>query len=120
MNDTFKFLAATALGFMMVAGVASQELPYAHPMHDLNDPNHWYPVSCCSQQDCDEAEIVRDTPEGRWVRQKKLGKEALVPNDMEKQPSKDGKYHVCIISDPETGTWVRCWFEPALFYKDPR
>ena len=102
MNDNKAFCAALVLGFAMVAA-AAQELPQSHRMHDLNDPNHWYPVSCCSQQDCDEAEIIKETPEGRLVRQKKLGIQAVIPKDMVAQQSRDGKYHVCIINTPETG-----------------
>jgi hypothetical protein len=71
----------------------------------------WYPMECCSGQDCHEADRVTELPDGSANVQ--VGSETIVvPRSLKRRASPDGHYHLCYRKWSDS-TVVRCFFEPA-------
>lgn len=71
-----------------------QELSYPEfaPMHDVNDPNHWYPSECCNLRDCFplEAGDVEEKDGGYYINS--TGEHF---NYTDARASGDNKFHRC-------------------------
>jgi hypothetical protein len=71
----------------------------------------WYPLECCSGQDCYEADFVTEMPDGSAKVQ--VGQDTVVvPRSLKRRTSPDGHYHLCYRKWSDS-TVVRCFFEPA-------
>lgn len=80
--------------------------PNGNEMLHLNDPNHWYPIDCCSMKDCfplDDDDVVEENG-GFTI--KSTGEH--VPY-AKVRPSGDDKYHRCAYPNytkmDGTGGW---------------
>ena len=68
--------------------------------------HEWYPLACCSDQDCWPADGAREpephaTPTG-W----QLSDGTIIPYH-EARPSPDGQFHVCRYGGNRTGSLIR-------------
>jgi hypothetical protein len=71
----------------------------------------WYPMECCSGQDCHEADMVTEMPDGSAKVQ--VGNDTiLVPRSLKRRTSPDAHYHLCYHKWSDS-TVVHCFFEPA-------
>jgi hypothetical protein len=71
----------------------------------------WYPAECCSGQDCREADMVTELPDGSAKVQ--VGNDTVVvPRSLKRRISPDGHYHLCYRKWTDS-TIVHCFFEPA-------
>lgn len=106
---------------LMVAGPAYAQM---HHLHDLSDPSHNYPLSCCSRSDCapvpvDDVRLI----DGKWV--VSWGGQEIEFDQA--RPSFDGQFHICtrggnpqgaLITVPATRTDVEtgpCFWAPQGF-----
>jgi hypothetical protein len=75
------------------------------------EAHSWYPLECCSGQDCHEVDSVTELPDGNAKVQ--VGNDSvLVPRSLKRRPSPDGHYHLC-YRKWGGATFVHCFFEPA-------
>jgi hypothetical protein len=71
----------------------------------------WYPPECCSGQDCREADMVTELPDGSAKVQ--VGTDTVVvPRSLKRRMSPDGHYHLCYRKWIDS-TVVHCFFEPG-------
>jgi hypothetical protein len=71
----------------------------------------WYPVECCSGQDCHETDLVTELPDGTAKVQ--VGSDiVIVPRSLKRRSSPDGHYHLCYRKWQDS-TVVHCFFQPA-------
>jgi hypothetical protein len=82
-------------------------LALAVPAH----AHSWYPPECCSGQDCREADMVTELPDGSAKVQ--VGTDTVVvPRSLKRRMSPDGHYHLCYRKWIDS-TVVHCFFEPG-------
>ena len=86
--------------------------------HDVNDPNHWYPIECCSGLDCapvDSAQFTQPIEVGtlpQLIVTTRIGT-TIVPKTAVWRASKDGRMHACIKPyDKNPTTNFICIFAP--------
>jgi hypothetical protein len=109
MKRGFWIAVGASLAWLAVASIVDAG---AQPLHDANDPDHWYPGWCCNLKDCrisDPGEI-RWTPQG-WLdtRTGQIIQERhtmTIPFDA---PEEDKvRSHICrYLSGPSAGR-IRC------------
>ena len=101
------FLAAALLAAL--AALSPHATPaFSQPMHDANDPAHWYDPECCSLLDCAPVQDVnvQMVPGGYQVDIRPgqhpmagVGVSEFVPfDDRRVRFSQDQDYHACVIS----------------------
>lgn len=74
------------------------------PAHD------WYPLECCSGQDCGPAETVERRADGSYLVTSR-GLSAVIPPDYALwRKSPDGRIHVCIRKLRSGGEYLVCAF----------
>ncbi len=69
----------------------------------------WYPVECCSQQDCKPIDDPREVGESgdRYTYR------GLSFSKAQTKTSPDGKYHVCVVQAHGSGaSHIRCMWKP--------
>jgi hypothetical protein len=70
----------------------------------------WYPVECCSNQDCAPADTVVRRDDGSYVVTSR-GMSAVIPADYSKwRRSPDGRIHVCIRKMRSGAEYLVCAF----------
>jgi hypothetical protein len=70
----------------------------------------WYPLECCSGQDCGPAETVERRADGSY-RVTSRGLSAVIPPDYALwRKSPDGRIHVCIRKLRSGGEYLVCAF----------
>jgi hypothetical protein len=87
----------------------SQQLEMPTYRHNPDDPNHWYPESCCNLQDCEPTPIdaITEDKDGYTIkyyseRFRQEFKGWISHNDPKIQPSQDGGYHACwVVQHPD-------------------
>jgi hypothetical protein len=71
----------------------------------------WYPLECCSGEDCHETDSVTEMPDGSA--QVQVGSDSIVvPRSLKRRKSPDEHYHVCYGKNRESYV-VYCFFQPA-------
>jgi len=78
-------------------------------------PSHahsWYPISCCSGQDCKRVDKIEPMEDGS-MRMEVGAITVVVPRGFALQPSQDGDAHICIYAGREGQYLPRCVFMPA-------
>lgn len=71
----------------------------------------WYSPWCCDDKDCAEVIDQQEDGHGGIIVTSKHGT-VLIPQYMERKPSQDGKFHVCM----RKGTWKMipiCYYVPG-------
>jgi len=82
-------------------------LPAATLAHD------WYPLECCSGQDCAPAEAVVRREDGSYLVTSR-GMSTVIPADYAKwRRSPDGRIHVCIRKLRSGAEYLVCAFRGA-------
>lgn len=72
----------------------------------------WYPKECCSNRDCQPAAGLYSDARGDTI--VRVGRQQfLVPPDLRRRPSPDGRIHVCIQYDEFGLQYPVCLFVPA-------
>lgn len=72
--------------------------------------HEWYPLECCSGQDCAPAETVERRPDGSYFVTSR-GLSAVIPADYALwRKSPDGQIHVCIRRLRSGGEYLVCAF----------
>ena len=75
----------------------------------------WYPIRCCSGEDC--APVIRKVPAegGKWVTSSRGT--VFVPNSFRTDASRDNESHICMQTDPVVKGRMKllCYFEPGIF-----
>jgi hypothetical protein len=74
----------------------------------------WYPVRCCSGEDC--APVIHTVPVegGKWVTSSRGT--VFVPKTFRIDTSRDNDAHICMQPDPVTRRMkLLCYFEPGIF-----
>ena len=78
------------------------------------DAHSWYPMRCCSDNDC--APVIRSVPApgGKWVTS--IHGTVFVPSSFSAEVSQDNDAHVCMAPDPTTAGKMNllCFFEPGI------
>jgi len=70
----------------------------------------WYPLECCSGQDCGPADTVERRPDGSYFVTSR-GLSAVIPSDYALwRKSPDGRIHVCIRRLRSGGEYLVCAF----------
>ncbi len=100
-----------AMAAMLLGGAARAE-----SLHNLNDPGHWYPPSCCSQRDCEPIPIdaITETRSG-WVVHYVSVRFGAINETIplrEARHSRDGGFHGCWRLNPDTKPRTICFFVP--------
>jgi hypothetical protein len=73
----------------------------------------WYPIECCTQQDCAPAETVVRRDDGSYV-VKAHGLSVVIPAGYPHwRNSPDGRIHVCLRRLPSGGVSLVCAFRGA-------
>lgn len=97
------FGVLAAAGFAIGASLVGAILAKAKDQHDLSDPAHWYPLECCSGQDCAPVDSVSSAVQivagvmsvPHLVVTTKHGT-AEVPSIFPRRESKDHRMHACM------------------------
>jgi len=75
----------------------------------------WYPIRCCSGDDC--APVTRSVPAdgGKWVTSSRGT--VFVPKGFPIGASQDNDAHICMQPDPVSQGRMKliCYFEPGIF-----
>ena len=75
--------------------------------------HEWYPIECCSGQDC--APVTKmETLGSLWVVTTKHGT-ALVGPNIARRPSKDARMHACMRPNDDGKMELLCIFVPPMF-----
>jgi hypothetical protein len=91
------------LKILLIAATLAAALPA--------EAHSWYPMECCSGQDCREADTVTELPDGSAKVQ--AGDDTIVvPRSLKRRMSPDGHYHLCYRKWRDS-TVVHCFFEPG-------
>ena len=70
----------------------------------------WYPVECCSEQDCGPADTVERRADGSYLVTSR-GMSVVVPADYQKwRKSPDARIHVCIRKLRSGSEYLICAF----------
>jgi len=75
----------------------------ATPVHS------WYPLTCCSGNDCMEVNFLGRSYKNDYIVQNETFGLVTVPHDFPIRPSQDHKYHICIRDSR-----ILCFFVPTL------
>jgi hypothetical protein len=99
-----------AMAILLMGGAARAE-----SLHDVNNPAHWYPSSCCSQRDCEPIPIdgITETRSGwkvHYVSVRFGAIDEMIPLG-EARHSQDGGFHGCWRRDPTKPRTI-CFFVP--------
>ena len=75
-----------------------------------SEAHDWYPLECCSGQDCAPADTVELRPDGSYFVTSR-GLSAVIPSDYALwRKSPDGRIHVCIRRLRSGGEYLVCAF----------
>ena len=89
---------------VLVVWVGLLMLPPGAPAHE------WYPLECCSDQDCAPADSVERRDDGSYVVVSR-GMSAVIPaNYSNWRKSPDGRIHVCIRRLRSGAEYLVCAF----------
>jgi hypothetical protein len=101
----------TVLALVLSAGIALAESPCL-PIASRAFAHAWYPVRCCSGQDCRKVDRIEPLPDGDALFH--AGSiSVVVPAEFLRLPSEDNETHVCVYRIGSGEYRPRCVFVPG-------